>query len=241
MSVLKKCKVVMLPTEKATYDYGDIVQLTVDNHPTGHKKGFLCIHNLPFGSTHVNWKHQHLYITSDEKAQVGDWMLGWQHGINGTPEGGAMHYIRFHDNSSAAKLSAMSVGAYKIIATTNSSLRIPIEILTTIGEAVTDISSPQPSQSFIEIFVREYNKGNIITDVLVEYEDYWIKVAHSLDVGYKPKINPKDNTITIRKVKDSWNREEVIELISKAISNNGEGVTPGSSKQHLINWIEKNL
>ena len=27
------------------------------------------------------------------------------------------------------------------------------------------------------------------------------------------KINPKDNTITIKKIKDSWNKEEVEKLI----------------------------
>ena len=28
---------------------------------------------------------------------------------------------------------------------------------------------------------------------------------------FRPVINPKDNTITIKKLKDSWNRGEVIE------------------------------
>lgn len=31
-----------------------------------------------------------------------------------------------------------------------------------------------------------------------------------------PKVNPKDNTITIKKLKDSYSREEVIKLCKQA-------------------------
>ena len=77
---------------------------------------------------------------------------------------------------------------------------------------------PQPSQEFIDVFVREYNKGNIITEVMVEYESYCnckiennVKQCNLSCCNYLPKINPKDNTITIRKIKDSWTKEEVTE------------------------------
>lgn len=43
----------------------------------------------------------------------------------------------------------------------------------------------------------------------------------------RPVVNPKDNTITIKKLKDNWNREEVTEIL----------LDRGISKE----WIEKNL
>lgn len=55
----------------------------------------------------------------------------------------------------------------------------------------------------------------------------------------RPKINPKDNTITIKKLKDSWNREEVIELFKKY-----KDYELGKTNWHqgnLIKWIEENL
>jgi hypothetical protein len=74
---------------------------------------------------------------------------------------------------------------------------------------------PQPSQSFIEKWVEEYNKGNVITDVMVEYEAMNTTIVNRTYNDFEPKINPKDNTITIRKIKDSWSREEVVELIKQ--------------------------
>jgi hypothetical protein len=83
-----------------------------------------------------------------------------------------------------------------------------------------NLNLPQPSQSFIDKYIEEYNKGNIITDVMVEYEEM-IQVTRddildSKNIAphfWQPKINSKDNTITIKKVKDSWNRDEVNALI----------------------------
>ena len=91
----------------------------------------------------------------------------------------------------------------KIIATTDISL-------------VKEYNLPEPSQSFIQKYIEEYNKGNTITDVLVEYE--FDNEGHTDNPGWhnqKLKVNSKDNTITIKKVKDSWNKEEVIKLLFK--------------------------
>jgi hypothetical protein len=96
---------------------------------------------------------------------------------------------------------------------------------------------PQPSQQFIEKYIECYNKDEIITDVLVEYNSS----NDSLDYGgvYIPsslKINPKDNTITIKKLKESWTREEVVILLNKLnhTLNIGSDLT-------LEQWIEENL
>lgn len=61
---------------------------------------------------------------------------------------------------------------------------------------------PKPSQSFIERFVEMYNLSHPIKEVLVEYVD---------DV---PKV--KDNTITIKKVIDTFTTKQVIDLMTKS-------------------------
>ena len=97
----------------------------------------------------------------------------------------------------------------KIIATTDTSLEIVSKGINPVYEKL-----PQPSQQFIEKYIESYNKGEVITDVL--------------------KVNPKDNTITIKKLKDSWNRQEVFALITTF--NRANVDTP-----NVLKWIEENL
>jgi hypothetical protein len=86
--------------------------------------------------------------------------------------------------------------------------------------------------------------NTVITDILVEYEDYeqsWLFIGYKEDGSSKHsiinrlKVNPKDNTITIKKLKDSWNREEVITLIYKHTED------MFSQRIELDKWIEENL
>ena len=90
-------------------------------------------------------------------------------------------------------------GCKKIIATTDSSLGLPY-----------------PSQQFIQKYIEEYNKGNVITDVLVEYE-YLLDDMVVLPY-WKLKVNAKDNTITIKKLKEIYTKEEVCQILEKYTS-----------------------
>ena len=59
---------------------------------------------------------------------------------------------------------------------------------------------------------------------------------------FRPVINPKDSTITIKKLKDSWNRGEVIEqmwLAYKAANTIFEDES--ALRVEFNNWIDKNL
>lgn len=173
---------------------------------------------------------QHLYITSDDEIKEGDWCiyLGLSmrcFKVINAEDNKLYHGSREYFNKSICK---------KIIATTNTSLIIEGKLYKTTSNL------PQPSQQFIEKYIEEYNKGNIITDVLVEYEmrhTGWTEDQSEYTYDEFLKVNPKDNTITIKKLKDNWNREEVIELIKKAyydaeIANCGDTVEE---------WIEENL
>ena len=125
---------------------------------------------------------------------------------------------------------------YKIISSTDASLGLP-----------------QPSQQFIEKYIEGYNRDNIITDVLVEYESKFETIQKGLpgfpedDISWwtnKVKINPKDNTITIKKIKNSWNKEEVIEFGNKVREYCKNTYKEDSLHRVFFEWdkwIEENL
>ena len=149
----------------------------------------------------ANYIKQYLYIISNDEIKYGDWCID-------TVDNNFIFRIT---NSFIKNNPNYKDYCEKIIATNDNSLW---EHDDTVPYPKTRPALPEPSQSFIEVFVREYNKGNIITDVLVEYEPIYLSVLKEKILGYKLKIS-KDNTITIKKVKNSWNREEVESLLSK--------------------------
>lgn len=90
--------------------------------------------------------------------------------------------------------------------------------------ATTDslLNLPQPSKSFIEKYVQSFNSGNPIEWVNIEYERV---IEETVFINGRPaseynraktklKVD-KNNEITISKIKDSWSREEVIELLTE--------------------------
>lgn len=79
-------------------------------------------------------------------------------------------------------------------------------------------------QSFVEKFVESQGE---IKEVVIEMD--------SLDIIDFMKT-PKDGTVIIHKIKDSWTREEVIELIKR----NTERLT-NQWLSNDIEWIEQNL
>lgn len=175
----------------------------------------------------------HLYILSDDEIKEGDWCIesGFNRIFQIEKESLTKDYIK---------------NCKKIIATTDTSLCT--QVFRKDGTPTSNYSFvlPQPSQSFIEKYVAEYNKGNMITDVLVEYEAIgnWRHAAfvHTQDI---PKVS-KNNTITIKKMKDSWTREEVLKLTKTTAlvafvhpEVFAEGVIFDDNK--FNKWIEENL
>ncbi len=223
MEQFKRVQVIMLPTDK-----GIIVEKNITNE--------LKLSSL---NNPLLWIPQHLYIISDDEIKEGDWYF------DGTD---FIHKKSKHNNT----LVAGNKQAKKVIATTDTSLLIDTYINqgdTVKGDLIIKRSSdyttglkgrinlPQPSQQFIKKFVEEYNKGNIIEDVLVEYEEGKSYSGNEgLIIKEWLKINPKDNTITIKKVKDSWNREEVENLIYSAMKDRCYTTIAEWKK-----WIKENL
>jgi hypothetical protein len=266
--VFEKHQVVMLPCKTAKL--GTIMKCIKEmpyNEDT--KINTLAINkNWKVTETNGNeyWRPQHLYILSDEEIKEGDWFIhpdsscfdkeckevsigGYEiKQVSKTDE----HFV-YHEVMAISK----SRNIKKIIATTDKSFRLT-EIVKEDGNIkfpyITPL--PQPSQSFIEHFVEEYNKGNIITEVMVEYDMMYRdmtgehKALMLVGTEYlKLKVNPKDNTINIKPKKEEWSREEVIVLLQKLaddIDNNYRPYTRDNSIGFdLVNndgqWIEKNL
>lgn len=227
MSTFKKTKVVMLTTnEKASLKLG--------------QNGLLVNNTLGYDAHFTN---QHLYFLSNEEIKEGDWVL-----------------CMFNEVTEIVKVTTIVNNAFdsqkgfgygleyckKIIATTDKSLFTETKSIGYTEDRARVFYGkeylPQPSTSFIEKFVEEYNKENQITEVLVEYhEDIYFQ--DELQARGKLKINPKDNTITIRKAKDSWNREEVVLFAEKyaRMVQEKEIQLNGYKAIHNHKWIEENL
>ncbi len=212
MDNVKRAQVIMLPNNKSTTSI-------LKSGITGKLDG------LPFLKENKSDFYCDLYIISDDEIKEGDWCLNISKNI-----------IYQKD-----KLP-MDIMWKKIIATTDTSLTLSSTTNYNGKSIIFDnyIKLPQPSQQFITKYIEEYNKSNIITDVLVEYENKFDGKEYVDDqdaYGYDKfkqvlKINSKDNTITIKKLKNSWNREEVIKLL-KSITY--------TEFQKLPDWIEENL
>ena len=229
--MLKKCKVVMLPTNQKTkylMVYSDVEKT----------KGKLILNGL---KNDEYKEYQHIYIISDDEIKEGDWFINDLNQIKKCTSRDTEGYIDFEGGFNTKPSSCK-----KIIATTDSSLWRPSH---KYASAV--ILLPQPSQQFIEKFIEEYNRGNVITDVLIEYElisneEYFGNTINpDDDVPYfdeRLKINSKDNTITIKKVKDSWNREEVLKIAMDCMMYGYNGLPNNLTPiQGMNKWIEENL
>ena len=201
--MLKRCKVVMLPTnEKTKYlmVYSDVEKT----------KGKLILNGL---KNDEYKEYQNFYIISDDEIKEGDWFINDLNQIKKCTSRDTEGHIDFEGGFNTKPSSCK-----KIIATTDTSLgnyiwnqtnkkAKPYNVQQNIETTKkVFIPLPQPSQQFIQKFVEEYNKGNIITDVLVEYElisneEYFGNTINpDDDVPYfdeNLKINPKDNSLNI--------------------------------------------
>jgi len=229
MSQLKKHQVVLLPTEKASLLYR--IHSRADSKIV-----------LGYGqdtTKDLSLKPQHLYILSDDEIKEGDWYI---HNQSGT--------LR------ASNSNAIPMDAKKIVATTDFELNKgwikdnDPERLSTHTNIVTMRGIAQPSESFIKKYIKMYNAGTPITDVMVEYENfktnnhlYPHKSNREYDNNWLLKVAP-DNTITIRSVKDSWSREEVKSLLLQLVKDCGKDddlLSHYSGDYRDLNkWIEEN-
>lgn len=216
----EKIKVVMLPTnEKAI-----IIKEKITNK--------LKISSL---NNPQRWDCQHLYFLSNEEIKEGDWCLVT---INGGKNYHVWKYVSHNGKSDYSYIDLRGQihkwgvkERNKIIATTDESLKIPYDSTTPISKDWGGKLLPRPSNEFL----KKYCELGGIDEVLVEYEEYdWNEYTDTY-WNSKLKVAP-DNTITIKPIKESWNREEVVKLIKEF--HNCICDHPARS---VNNWIKENL
>lgn len=191
-------------------------------------------------------RRHHLYITSNDEIKEGDCCI-YQHPKHDRKI--VTRIVKWNYSESKAyevhheEGFGVKEGYKKIIATTDKSLW---EHDDTVSYPRTK-KFPEPSKHFIKKYIEEFNKGNVITKVMVEYEPYCIESKNDINLNPKRfqgvKVNSA-NQIIISKIKDSWNKEEVINLLEKWT----EDISPGfggklisTYYQDLHKWIEENL
>lgn len=238
--MLKKQKVVLLPTnEKAENCLW-----------MGTAKDSILLNKLsigfPYGKETHSLKPYYLYVLSDDKIEKNDWFCYW--------DDFEKHWFIFQCKSNIKDYCIKTVGNHgidcrqeyckKIIATTDS--------LNTSDKVFHDTFKqilPKPSQSFINKYIEKYNKGEQINEVMVEYidngEEGWMGDNYNGEPFWNErielKVNSKDNTITIKAVKESWNRAEVKDLIYSFRNSILIEVSKGQVSNFTDNWIEQNL
>ena len=198
MSTFKKCKVLLLPTNEKSKIILSFKEKSF-NQLIEPKLTLIKESNYQLS----NIQSQHLYIISDDEIKE-----------NGThfysPHSGQLHISGNHTDYKAVNNN----GCKKIIATTDTSLYIHQKETVSLPERVFYL--PQSSQQFIQKYIEEYNKGNVITDVLVEYE--YLLDDRTVLPYWNLKVNTKDNTITIKKLKEVYTKDEVCQVLEKYTS-----------------------
>ena len=165
---------------------------------------------------------QHLYICSQEEIKIGDWFYWYD------SDGESKYVLQctsiskdtirtYYEAHSVHGIGDWSEDyAKKIIASTDPALELP-----------------RPSDEFL----RRYCENQGIDDVLLELvQNYNHDISIYPDV-FSLKVAP-DNTVTIRPIKDSWNREKVkavLHAYREYVWRNG------ATLKDLETWINQNL
>jgi hypothetical protein len=200
MESKRKCQVHLIETNKAE-------NCILILHSGVFRKCYFVTKYLTqeYVKNYLDGTSKHFYITSDETIKEGDYCLARKSTLfdyevskyDYSEHNGTVHVM--NSNGGSYPISENN----KIIATTDKLLNLP-----------------QPSPQFIEKYCQEYNKGNMIKEVMVEYTnptyDDWMENGAS-PVFPKPKID-SHNYITITRIKDSWSREEVEAILDNIMN-----------------------
>ena len=239
----KECNVVMLPTKDAIHDC--IIK---------GSDGKFTYSTTPFTQdylNHMNWNSYHLYITSDDEIKEGDWYYTKMNLIKEF-QIKQFKYENLYRNVSNTK--SFKEKNFKIIATTDTSLKLHRRVMTSEIGVDEDYyyNLPQPSKSFIQ----KYCELGGIEKVLVEYKtnrycvkcstirtNYLCKCGEPDNFNYKDEIKTDShNTITIKPIKDSWNKDELIPILEEVMLLGAQCQEHNQNlTTNLEGWVKDNL
>lgn len=223
----KRAKVHLLPTN----DKRAVIGLTAD------EKTLWFAHN-GVGNSYGN---RHLYITTDDEIEEGDWCLffwdGMKDGELGQVGSEPQQYL-------PSKGHTLNRNLRKIIATTDPELVVKAvdirEVQGQMMEGHYHKELPQPSKSFIE----DYCRVGGIDEVDVEYglfHDGNFKhgfETHAFKAIRKPKVN-SHNEITIHPIKDSWTVEDLPDLLNRFCKDHSLYRGLQITDDMIREWLEK--
>ena len=236
----KRCKVVMLPTDKAS---ASIAYSKQENAYVVASKLRLLEITQGFEVTSL-WEYFNLHIVNDEDIATGDWVLF---------SDVVMIAKSFDDRvvHDGKGNSFMKGDCHKVIATTDPELRsdgLIEDPNNPKDNLLIRKGLPQPSQAFIE----EYCRKGGIDEVDVEYEKYhdgnFINdgKTHAFTALLRPEVS-NDNIINIHPIKDTYTRDEVIQKLHDIVNDSHckpeRIIKPNSNKcaEFVLNWIKEKL
>lgn len=145
-----------------------------NNHLISNKRAATNVQN--------EYEFYNLYVVSDEKPNKGDW-VAWRYN-----DEIILRQVIQNRKELGVKLEGCAIYDIskcfmkKVIATTNSNINEPDSKI----KDITYSMLPNLPADFIEQFVESYNKGSVITNILVEAENVnkgWQSLANSGKVG----------------------------------------------------------
>ena len=158
-------------------------------------------------------KGKYLYFTTEEKIEKGDQVMSLERETEWHRESEMVPYR-------AEYMDQIHPDDRKIVASNDTATKLP-----------------EPPKEFIDIY---YEVGGI-DEVEIEYYKYAEELSGVSLIPrdlYRIKID-SNNCITIRPFKDSWSKEEVIELIESAV-HDFSGMNTYDD-DNLTRWIKENL
>lgn len=193
----KKLKLILLSTDKAIREVRD-----------GYYKNVLSLNNTKYDKSLELFRTidgikvpnpQHLYAISDEKPKIGDYVYN--------------SVLNILEKFTEVNNDFLR---YKVIITTNESLKIEDECKIRSGKMVeyypTEKQLPTFTNDFLDTYIKKYNDGKIIKEIEVEYKSMSIGFDGTDELNYL-KVNP-DNTVDVSLVGDKlYTKEEVIDFI----------------------------
>ena len=220
MSTFKKAQIKLLSTKESNIILNNKNQLAWLNVPLIYTERITSV-----------FPH-HIYIVNDDEIKPNDWCYDTL----------ALNIFKAgpHIQKMTENIKQLSK---KIIATTDKSLTYHDK--TPIGENINGLHKQLPtvSDAFIYYYIEKYNNQKPITNVLVEYQTMNKGYDSIEDEPYQEidilKIY-SNNTIFIKNLKDSWNREEVEGLLFKYAEENALTSTK-SEIDDFNQWIKNNL
>lgn len=181
----------------------------------------LAIINVLTTEDKQEYINQHLYITSSDKIKEGDWYY----------DSGDVNFI-----CKGFKHTTNNYNRLKIIATTDPELH------------TSDVS--KIGFSFIDDYITEYNKGNVIKEVNVDYEELYLypdgnlskvsRLAPNAIPINKPKLR-LNNTIIINRLQEVFTKEDMMKALkfNPYECENGN-ILGKKSDSELEIWFEQN-